>query len=88
MSPLDPLYGVWALENHHDPSQRWPRREALLLFTDAAAHLQAENPRKGRLTPSYDADFAVYREDPLATDDVRGLLPEHTFVRGRLAHSA
>ena len=27
ITELDPMFGVWALENHHDPSERMTREE-------------------------------------------------------------
>ena len=88
MSPLDPMAGVWALEHPHDPSQRWARKEALNVFTSRAARLAPGDVRKGRLSPGFDADLLVLPADPLSVDDVRGLAPDQTFVRGHLVHSA
>jgi predicted amidohydrolase YtcJ len=39
VTPLDPMYGIWALENHHDPAQRLSREEAIRPFTVGAARL-------------------------------------------------
>jgi predicted amidohydrolase YtcJ len=87
MTPINPMYGVWPLEKHHDPAQRWSRPDALRLFTECAARLAGKEPKKGRLVPGYDADFAVFGVDPLLVDDVRSLTPEQTYVRGRIVHS-
>lgn len=88
MSPFDPMAGVWALEHPHDPSQRWTRAEALGVFTWRAARLAPGDVRKGRLSQGFDADLLVQPADPLSVQDVRGLAPDHTFVRGHLVHSA
>src|SRR5207302_629535 len=29
ITPLDPMWGVWALETHHDPTQRLTREEGV-----------------------------------------------------------
>jgi predicted amidohydrolase YtcJ len=88
MSPLHAMAGVWALEHPHDLSQRWARAEALEVFTSRSARLAQADVRKGRIAPGFDADFVVLPADPLFVEDVRMLTPEHTFVRGRLVHSA
>jgi predicted amidohydrolase YtcJ len=87
MSPFDPMSGVWALEHPHDPAERWGRAEALEVFSKRAARLAPGEVRKGELSPGFDADFVVLPADPLEVGDVRGLVPEHTFVRGRLVYS-
>src|SRR5207249_3392508 len=39
VTPLDPMYGLWSLENHHDAGQRMSREEAIRLFTIGSAPL-------------------------------------------------
>src|SRR6266536_212986 len=39
ITPLDPMYGLWAFETHHDPSQRLSRDEAVRMFTIGSARL-------------------------------------------------
>jgi predicted amidohydrolase YtcJ len=82
VTPLDPMYGIWALESHHDPAQRLSREEAIRPFTVGAARL-AHLEKKGRLEPGAAADFAAYDEDPMAAPDVRALRPVLTVSRGR-----
>ncbi len=86
VSPLDPMLGIWALENHHDPAQRMSREEAVRLFTIGAARL-AHLEKRGRLEPGASADFAAYEVDPFAVPDVRELRPVLTVSRGREVHS-
>jgi predicted amidohydrolase YtcJ len=86
VTPLDPMLGIWALENHHDPAQRMSRDEAVRLFTIGAARL-AHLEKRGRLEPGASADFAAYEVDPLAVPDVRELRPVLTVSRGRDVHS-
>jgi predicted amidohydrolase YtcJ len=82
VTPLDPMLGIWSLENHHDPQQRMSRTEALRVFTVGAARL-AHLEKKGRLEPGAAADFAAYETDPMDVVDVRELRPVLTVSRGR-----
>lgn len=82
VTPLDPMFSVWALENHHDPAQRIGREQALRLCTIGAARL-AHLEKKGRLEPGSAADFAAYEADPLEVEDIRELRPVLTVSRGR-----
>jgi predicted amidohydrolase YtcJ len=86
VTPLDPMLGIWALENHHDPAQRMSREEAIRLYTIGAARL-AHLEKRGRLEPGASADFAAYEADPLTVPDVRELRPVLTVSRGREVHS-
>lgn len=83
VTPLDPMYGLWALETHHDPSQRMSREQAVRLFTVGSARLAHLEEKKGRLEPGMQADFAVYEADPLTIGDPRELRPILTLSRGR-----
>ncbi|HEV3474114.1 MAG TPA: amidohydrolase family protein, partial [Actinomycetota bacterium] len=82
VTPLDPMFWVWALENHHDPQQRLGREQALRLCTIGAARL-AHLEKKGRLEPGSAADFAAYEADPMEVEDIRDLRPVLTVSRGR-----
>jgi predicted amidohydrolase YtcJ len=83
ITPLDPMYGLWALETHHDPSQRLSREEGVRLFTVGSARLAHLEEKKGQLTPGMQADFAVYEADLMTIDDPRNLRPILTVSRGR-----
>ena len=83
ITELDPMLGLWALENHHDASQRTSREEAFHLSTVGGATLAHLEEKKGRLEPGAHADFAAYEQDPLAVEDPRGLRPILTVSRGR-----
>jgi len=83
VTSLDPMEGLWALETHHDPSQRMTREAAVRLFTRGSARLAHLEDKKGSLEPGMQADFAAYEVDPMTTDDVRGLRPILTVSRGR-----
>ena len=86
VTPLDPMLGIFALENHHDPLQRISREEAVRLYTIGAARL-AHLEKRGRLDPGASADFAAYETDPFSVPDVRELRPVLTVSRGREVHS-
>jgi predicted amidohydrolase YtcJ len=83
ITALDPMYGIWALETHHDPSQRMNREEAVRLFMTGSATLAHLEDKKGELRPGMQADFAAYEVDPMMVDDPRELRPVLTVSRGR-----
>jgi len=83
ITELDPMLGLWALEHHHDPSERFGREEAFHLFTVGGAALAHLEEKKGRLEPGAHADFAAYEQDPMTVEDPRGLRPILTVSRGR-----
>jgi predicted amidohydrolase YtcJ len=83
ITALDPMFGVWALENHHDPSERMTREEAVHVWTSGGAALAHQEEKKGHLSPGMHADFAVYETDPMEADDPRELRPILTVSRGR-----
>jgi predicted amidohydrolase YtcJ len=83
VTPLDPMIGIWALETHHQVTQRMSREEAIRLFTIGSARLAHLEEKKGQLLPGMHADFACYEEDPFEVEDVRGLMPILTVSHGR-----
>jgi predicted amidohydrolase YtcJ len=86
VTPLDPMLAVWALEHHHDPSQRMDRIRAIRMCTLGAARL-AHLEKKGRLEPGMAADFAAYEDDPFEVPDPREVRPVLTVSRGREVHA-
>jgi len=83
VTPLDPMYGLWALETHHDASQRLSREEAIRLYTIGSARLAHLEEKKGQLRPGFQADFAAYEADPFTAGDILNLRPVLTVSRGR-----
>jgi predicted amidohydrolase YtcJ len=83
VSPLDPMYGLWALETHHDASQRMSREEAIRLFTIGSARLGHLEEKKGQIRPGFQADFAAYEADPVTAEEILDLRPVLTVSRGR-----
>ena len=82
ITALDPAAGVSALEQHHDPLQRFTRQEAIRLFTRGGARLARQEDKKGHLAPGTHADFAAYDADPM-TADLATLRPVVTVSLGR-----
>ena len=83
VTPLDPMYGLWSLENHHAAGQRMSREEAIRLFTIGSARLAHLEEKKGQLRPGMQADFAAYEADPFTAPEIRELRPVLTVSRGR-----
>jgi predicted amidohydrolase YtcJ len=86
VTSLDPMLAIWALEHHHDPSQRMGREQAIRLCTVGGARL-AHLEKKGQLQPGAAADFAAYEVDPFEADDPRQIRPILTVSRGREVHA-
>jgi hypothetical protein len=88
VTPLDPWNAVAAMEQHHDPTQRLTRLEAVRVHTAGSARLAHQEEKKGTLEAGYHADFAAYEVDPLAVDAVVGLRPVLTVSLGREVSAA
>ena len=88
ITELDPMIGLWALESHHDRSQRMTRDEAIRLWTIGSATLARLEDKKGRLEPGMQADFAAFDLDPFIVEDPRGVRPILTVSCGREVFSA
>jgi predicted amidohydrolase YtcJ len=88
ITPLDPMYGVWGFETHHDAIQRMSREQAIRLFTIGSARLAHLDDKKGELRPGAQADFAAYEADPMTEPDVRELRPVLTVSRGREVYAS
>lgn len=83
ITPLDPMLAIAALEEHHEPTQRLTRLEALKLHRVGSARLGHQEAKKGALEPGRHADFAAYDDDPLELESVRDLRPVLTVSLGR-----
>jgi predicted amidohydrolase YtcJ len=83
VTALDPWLAVQAMEQHHDPTQRLGRVEAIRVHTVGSARLAHQEEKKGLLEPGAHADFAAYEVDPLTADEVGGLRPVLTVSLGR-----
>jgi predicted amidohydrolase YtcJ len=84
ITPLDPLGGIRAAANHHNPEQRIDLDTAVELFTSNAAYLAHQEQHRGKLVPGYSADFtAVSGELGSAQQAVAC-----TIVAGRVVYRA
>lgn len=63
--PLDPLAGMQACLDHHEPEQRLTAHEALALYTVNAARFGYAETHTGNLEPGLAADLVVLDRDPL-----------------------
>ena len=63
ITPLDPLGGIRAAMQHHNPAHRVDFDTAVELFTWRAAWLAHQEGDRGRIAPGYQADFTVVDGD-------------------------
>jgi hypothetical protein len=83
VTPFDPWGTVLAVEQHHDPTERLSRAEAVALHTSGSAQLAHQESKKGTLVPGSHADMVAYDGDPLEADDPHGCSPILTISKGR-----
>jgi len=83
VTPLDPMLAIASLEDHHEPSQRLHRLEALKLHRKGSARLGHQEGKKGVLEPGMHADFAAFEADPLEVASTESLRPILTVSLGR-----
>lgn len=85
VTPYHPLAGVEAAVRHPNPRQRVSRREALAMFTSAAAWSAFEEKEKGTLEEGKLADLVVLDQDPLTVleEDISRIGVEMVFVGGK-----
>ena len=62
---LDPLAGMQACVDHHEPCERLSAEEALTMYTYNAARFGHVERETGRLAPGFAADFVLLDRDPL-----------------------
>ena len=96
VTPLDPLFGIWAAVNRITregdvlgPEQRIDVESALRAYTIDAAYLGHEERAKGTVTPGKLADLTVLEADPTAIDplDIKDIPVHLTVVNGSVAWS-
>jgi predicted amidohydrolase YtcJ len=68
ITPIDPLNGIRAALNHHNPDQRVDFETAVRLFSDNAAYLAHQEQERGRIAKGYQADFTVVDGDRTLED--------------------
>lgn len=87
VTPLSPLLGIQAAATAPHPSQRLTVREALHLYTTAAARLSFEEDEKGSIAVGRAADMVVLGANPLAVPpgEIAAIPVELTLVDGEQA---
>ncbi|HEX2425154.1 MAG TPA: amidohydrolase family protein [Actinomycetota bacterium] len=88
VTPLDPLVGVAALQDHHDPTESMSRDEAVRLFTVGSARLAHHDEKKGTLAHGAHADLVAWDADPFRSEDLGGVRPVLTVSLGREVFAA
>lgn len=84
VTPLDPLFQIAALRQHHVPAERMDAWDALYTHT-RGSHLLGGDERGGLVAPGEPADFAVLDADPVGTEagDLDKVAVSSTWVAGR-----
>ena len=80
---LDPLAGMQACVEHHEPSERLDVHGALAMYTVAAARFGYAEAQTGNLAPGLAADLAVLDRDPIETGSFAGCRVLETWIDGR-----
>lgn len=88
VTSIDPLRGVATFEQHHDPTQRLTREQAIRIHTVGSARLAHQEDKKGALAPGSHADFAAYEADPFLAEMLENLSPVLTVSLGREVFAA
>ena len=88
VTDLDPLAGVAALQDHHDPTESMSRDEAIRLFTIGAARLAHHDDKKGVLAPGAHADLVAWEGDPFEAEDLGTVRAVLTVSLGREVYAA
>lgn len=85
---LDPLAGMQAILEHHEPSERLSANRALAIYTINAACFGYAEEHTGNLAPGLAADLVVLDRDPLEIDDFTSCKVLATWKDGEIAYSA
>jgi hypothetical protein len=88
VTSLDPLAGVAAFQDHHDPTESLSREEAIRLFTIGSARLAHHDDKKGALAPGAHADLVAWEADPFEAEDLDAVRPVLTVSLGREVFAA
>jgi predicted amidohydrolase YtcJ len=88
VTPLDPLVGIAALQDHHDPTEAMSHDEAIRLYTAGSARLAHHDDKKGALAHGAHADLVAWDGDPVEAQDLTGVRPVLTVSLGREVFAA
>ena len=86
VNPIDPIFGIHCMANHHYGEQRASSLEALKAFTSNAAYSVFEDGFKGSLEVGKQADMVVLSENPLKVDPskIEDLQVKITIYKGKV----
>jgi len=86
VNPIDPLFGIHCMVNHHYPEQRTSCLEALKAFTFNPAYSVFEDGWKGNLEVGKQADLVILSENPLtvAPSRIKDIQVEMTVYKGKI----
>ena len=84
---LNPLLGMQACLDHHEPSERLDAHQALAMYTVDAARLSYAEARTGNLAPGLAADLVVLDRDPLEAARFGDCRVLQTWIDGRIAYA-
>jgi predicted amidohydrolase YtcJ len=84
---LDPLAGMQAAIEHHEPSERLSANRALAIYTINAACFGYAEDETGNLAPGLAADLVVLDRDPLEIDDFTSCNVLATWKDGEVVYS-
>jgi predicted amidohydrolase YtcJ len=84
---LNPLAGMQACVDHHEPQERLTPEEALTMYTYNAARLGFAEDRTGRLAAGFAADLAILDRDPLAGAGFADCVVLQTWSDGEVVFS-
>lgn len=82
ITPLDPLYGIRAALNHHNPEQRVDFDTAVRLFSEQGAAMAHQEHARGRIAPGFQADFTVIAGDR----SMEGAMVEMSVKGGKMVY--
>jgi predicted amidohydrolase YtcJ len=85
---LDPLAGMQAVIEHHEPAERLSANRALAMYTINAACFGYAEEETGNLAPGLCADLVVLDRDPLEIDDFTACKIVATWKDGDVVYSA
>ncbi len=88
VNPIDPIFGIHCMVNHHYPEQRTSSLEALKAFTFNPAYSVFEDKEKGNLEVGKQADLAVLSENPLtvAPSRIKDIRVMMTLYKGKVTY--
>jgi predicted amidohydrolase YtcJ len=85
---LDPLAGMQACIEHHEPSEKLSVDRALAMYTVNAACFGYAESETGNLAPGLAADLVVLDRDPFITDEFSSCKVLATWIDGDAVYEA